>query len=52
MLREKWAQDGGEMMIEQQARERSAQRNQPKRRNKSNKETVQVITKDLIRSLM
>ena len=46
MLEEKWA-DNGEVVIERQAKERSAKRN-----GKKKKETVQVITKDLIRNLM
>jgi hypothetical protein len=39
-----------ETTIEDIARERSAKRNN--RNSKKNKETVQVITKDLIRNLM
>jgi len=38
--------------IEQAARERSAKRLRNKKGNKHNKETVQVITKDLIRNLI
>jgi len=38
--------------IEQVARERSAKRLKNKKGNKNNKETVQVITKDLIRNLI
>lgn len=38
--------------IEELARERSAKRKNSKRGKKSDKETVQVITKDLIRNLM
>jgi len=49
MLENKWS--GGDMTIEDMARERSANR-RSKKNKKNNKETVQVITKDLIRNLM
>ena len=48
MLENKWSADDNR--LEDMAKERSARRN--KKKNKSNKETVQVITKDLIRNLM
>lgn len=48
MLENKWSNDDNR--IEDLAMQRSANRN--KKNNKKNKETVQVITKDLIRNLM
>lgn len=48
MLENKWSTEDNR--LEDMARERSAKRN--KKKNKKNKETVQVITKDLIRNLM
>jgi len=48
--KENWNGNHGEPAIEIQARERSAQKK--KRKNKNNKESVQVITKDLIRNLI
>ena len=45
MLAEKWAGEGAPI-------EREAQRRKNNRSGKSKKETVQVITKDLIRNLM
>lgn len=50
--KETWNGNSGEPAIEAQARERSAQREKKKRKNKNNKESVQVITKDLIRNLI
>lgn len=50
LLEQKWAND--DISIEQLARERSAKRNSKNGKKKNSKETVQVITKDLIRNLM
>ena len=49
MLENKWSDDDNR--IEEMAKERSAKR-KGKNGKRNNKETVQVITKDLIRNLM
>ena len=50
MQQNKWANVNDDLSLEQMAMDRSAKRN--KKNSKKNKETVQVITKDLIRNLM
>jgi hypothetical protein len=53
MLDNKWRnENNSETNIESEARERSANRQNKGKKTKSKKETVQVITKDLIRNLM
>ena len=52
ILKEKFDINDNEVTIEDLARERSAKRKNRKKSNSSGKETVQVITKDLIRNLM